>query len=550
MVLDSGRFPRLVTRLRDSAAVCALLAAMLAAGAPATFAQQKIPAPRMTERAKAISRESAPANMIERARQLADTAIAQRGPERLSGLRAALDTLIDIVEQHPASDIAVQLRNGRHVGGLSIVDLSVLIDGLADDAPLSDRQASIIADMRERAARDDPPEQIAEADDSMVTGSVKFAPMEEGYTDYEVPSGPNAEVAPAISAEEAIAACDRLAASPNDAGRTADGIWQTVMDADAAALVCTQAVKAAPTEGRLRFQLGRALYRQNKYESAALQFGQAAANGHVPAQAQLGLMLIAGEGTDRDAAKGFALVEAAAARQDPFSIAMLGELTMRGIATARDESEAKTLFHKAAALGSPIGMQRLGETLSAQNGGAEVDADALDWLNKAVSAGAPTAHYTIGTFHRDGRVVEKNPSTALSHFRLAAMAGDARALYEVGASYLNGRGVQADQREGVSWMRRAAEAGMTDSYYSLAYAHAFGRGADRNPQQAARYMFLSLKANSETARAQMTRNHTQWPPDMREALQQMMTDSGVYKSSVDGNFGPATIRAIAELAHQ
>ena len=154
----------------------------------------------------------------------------------------------------------------------------------------------------------------------------------------------------------------------------------------------------------------------------------------------------------------------------------------------------------------------------------------------------------IGVFNRDGRGVAKDASTALSHFRLAAMAGDARSLYEVGAAYMNGRGVKADEREGVSWMRRAAQAGLTDSYYSLAYAHAFGHGAERNPKEAARYMFLSLKARSETAFGQMTRNPEQWPPDMRRELQQIMADQGLYSSTVDGSFGPATLEAIAGIA--
>lgn len=220
---------------------------------------------------------------------------------------------------------------------------------------------------------------------------------------------------------------------------------------------------------------------------------------------------------------------------------------MRGLGTGKDEKAAEAHFRVAAQKGSPVGMQRLGEALAARMQGPETDARALDWLNKAVAAGAPTAHYLIGVFHRDGRVVPRSMTTALSHFRLAAMAGDARALYEVGAAYLNGRGVKADQREGVSWMRRAAAAGISDSYYSLAYAHAFGKGTDRDPDAAARFMFLSLKARSETALGQMTRNFDQWPPDMRRALQGILKQQGYYSSSLDGYFGPATMEAIINL---
>ncbi|MEZ5879006.1 MAG: tetratricopeptide repeat protein [Tepidamorphaceae bacterium] len=491
-------------------------------------------------------REAIPARMLSQARRLTDSALATTGSARISGLAAALDTLIDIVDQHPNSDIAVQLRGGKRVGGLSIADLSTLLSGLTDADPFTAAQAEALADAQERAARGGAMPQ--DGDLPMVTGSINPVPDGTAILEPEAPSMPVPDDRLTLAPDEAIAACDRLAASPNDATRTADGIWQTVMDTDAAILACDQAVKAAPDNGRLKFQLGRAIYRSGKPADAALLFGQAATLGHLAAQAQLGLMLIAGDGMDRDAARGFALVKSAADRNDPFAIAMLGELTTHGLGTLKDEAAGLELYRRAAERGSPIGMQRLGETLAARMAGPETDAEALDWLNKAVAAGAPTAHHMIGVFNRDGRGVAKDASTALSHFRLAAMAGDARSLYEVGAAYMNGRGVKADEREGVSWMRRAAQAGLTDSYYSLAYAHAFGHGAERNPKEAARYMFLSLKARSETAFGQMTRNPEQWPPDMRRELQQIMADQGLYSSTVDGSFGPATLEAIAGIA--
>ncbi|MCC0013891.1 MAG: sel1 repeat family protein [Rhodobiaceae bacterium] len=520
-----------------------VLAAFLTA-APCTTLHAETAQPKQQQTPE--QREAAPARMLKQARQLTDTALAATGSARISGLSAALDTLIDIVDKHPKSDIAVQLRGGRSIDGLSIAGLSTLLSGLTDGDPLTAAQAEALADARERAARDDTmPE---ESGTPLTTGSINPAPDDVAILEPEAPSMPVPDDHLSLAPDEAVAACDRLAASPNDATRTADGIWQTVMDTDAAVLACTQAVKAAPDNARLKFQLGRAVYRSGKAADAALLFGQAATQGHLSAQAQLGLMLIAGDGMERDAARGYALVKAAADKSDPFAIAMLGELTTHGIGTVKDETAGLELYRKAAELGSPIGMQRLGETLAERQAGPETDADALDWLNKAVAAGAPTAHHMIGVLIRDGRGVRKDAAAAFSHFRMAAMAGDARALYEVGAAYMNGRGVKADQREGVSWMRRAAQAGLSDSYYSLAYAHAFGRGADRNPKEAARYMFLSLKARSETAFGQMTRNPEQWPPDMRRELQQIMKDQGVYSSSVDGSFGPATLQAIAALA--
>lgn len=528
------------------AAVLALALAMSGLSLPA--GAQTVPALPQAKNvirgpAIAADTDAAAARMLEQARQLSQTAYAQSGPARISGLQAALNTLLDIIDRYPETDIAVQLRGGASLAGLSIADLSTLIDGLSAVDPITAAQAEAMADAAERLARGD-----AGSADAMITGAIDRNPVDPDTVVLEAPSTPvRAEAL--LEGEEAIAACDRLAASPNDTTRTSTGVWQTVMDTEAAMAACRAGVAAAPDTARMTFQLGRAVYRNGQPAEAALLFGKAATKGHMTAQAQLGLMLIAGDGTDRDAARGFALVKSAADKADPFAFAMLGELTTHGIGTARDEAEGLRLYEQAAQAGSPIGMQRLGEALATRNGGPRDDADALDWLNKAVANGAPTAHYMIGVFNRDGRVVRKDATQALSHFRLAAMAGDARALYEVGAAYINGIGISADTREGVSWMRRAAQAGVTDSYYTLAYAHAFGRGAERNADEAARYMYLSLRARSETAFHQMTRNADQWPPDMRRALQQAMKDAGVYSSSVDGSFGPATLQAIATLSN-
>ena len=490
--------------------------------------------------------EAAALQIFRSAQDFQAEGLGATGEKRIDALHAALDALLDIVDWYPHTALARRLSAGERIEGLSIADLSTLLDGLEAVDPITAAEAEARADRRERMARDDT---IAGgAADTMTTGAITPTPQPAELLDIEAPSLPARDTGPKMSAEEAIAACDALAASPNDAKRTAGGVWQTVMDTEAAVLACTAAVKAAPDTGRLEFQLGRAVYRSGDAKASALLFGQAATHGHMAAQAQLGLMLIAGEGASRDVERGFALVKGAADAGDPFAVAMLGELTMHGIGAAKDEPQGLQFYRKAAQAGSPIGMQRLAEALADGLGAARDDGAALDWLNKAVGAGAPTAHYMLGVFYRDGRIVKKDATAAFSHFRLAAMAGEARALYEVGAAYMNGTGVPADQREGVSWMRRAAQAGVSDSYYSLAYAHAFGRGTDRNAGEAARFMLLSLKANSRTAFEQMTRNPDQWPPDMRRELQQQMKDAGVYASSVDGSFGPATLQAIMTLA--
>lgn len=137
---DGGPEPgrALAVRAAVCAAVCAAVSCAGAAGGDAR-AQVRAGAPGLDAarpdagedpaRQTAAERESAPAAMLERARELAHTALSSHGSQRVSGIRAALDTLIDIVQLHPRSDIALHLRNGKRIGGMSIVDLSTLLDG-------------------------------------------------------------------------------------------------------------------------------------------------------------------------------------------------------------------------------------------------------------------------------------------------------------------------------------------------------------------------------------------------------------------------------------
>lgn len=120
--------PRSAPRFRAPARAGGNARAQVRAGPPGLDAARP-DAGEDPARQTAAERESAPAAMLERARELAHTALSSHGSQRVSGIRAALDTLIDIVQLHPRSDIALHLRNGKRIGGMSIVDLSTLLDG-------------------------------------------------------------------------------------------------------------------------------------------------------------------------------------------------------------------------------------------------------------------------------------------------------------------------------------------------------------------------------------------------------------------------------------
>ncbi len=516
-------------RLIATALIAVAVAGVGALGSPPASAQ---------EQATAEDERRAANRLVVEARQAYDKALAGEADAQ-DLLRQALDKLNEVIARYPSTDHAVTLIGGGTVAGISIPEITALLDrAQSGDAVAGETGGTEAdADARERAARDDSSEDDAAED----AGATAAAPEPEPEAPPE-PAGP-----PIPQGADAIAACDRHAGSPNDITLEGTGIWQTLIDTERAIAVCMAAVDADSENPRLKFQLGRAMYRAGRHGESVPLFTQASEAGHMVSRAQLGLMHIRGEGVAKDEAKGIALLKDAADAGDPFAIAMLGELRMRGIGLALDQEEALRLFRQAADRGSPVGMQRVGEAYASGRGLEQDSAQALEWLSKAIVAGAPGAHYMLGMLHRDGLGVKKDAAAALSHFRDAARIGHPNALFEVGAAYMNGRGVATDEAEAVRWMQQAADAGMVMSYYTLAYAHAFGRGTERNPQEAARFMFLSLRARSETAKEQMLENASQWPPDMRRALQERLKQAGLYASSIDGSFGPATRQAIQKL---
>jgi peptidoglycan hydrolase-like protein with peptidoglycan-binding domain len=63
-------------------------------------------------------------------------------------------------------------------------------------------------------------------------------------------------------------------------------------------------------------------------------------------------------------------------------------------------------------------------------------------------------------------------------------------------------------------------------------------------------MFRSLRGGDDYAVKEMTTNATAWSRPFRRELQRLMKEAGVYDGAIDGNFDPATKRAIETLVAQ
>lgn len=192
-------------------------------------------------------------------------------------------------------------------------------------------------------------------------------------------------------AQDAVAECDRLAASPLDASRPAGvaGVSFGQIDTTQAQDTCRAALEAS-NEPRLAFQLGRAIHQDGHFDEAASFYEDAAMAGH--ADAMVGLSQVLNEITRHRSAE---LLEQAAAKGSINGIYNLAVF-------ARDQ----------------------------QSDGAQ----ALKLFADAAARGDAEAAYNAAVLYDEGDLVMRNAAFAERYYRQALNAGHASA--KVNLAYL------------------------------------------------------------------------------------------------------------------
>lgn len=88
-----------------------------------------------------------------------------------------------------------------------------------------------------------------------------------------------------------MTACDVLAAHPADPDKVASGVSKSAMDKPRAIEACRAAVALVPDNGRLNYQLARALFYSEHFEEAMPIFEHSAAQGYRQSHLIIGLIV-------------------------------------------------------------------------------------------------------------------------------------------------------------------------------------------------------------------------------------------------------------------
>jgi TPR repeat protein len=326
----------------------------------------------------------------------------------------------------------------------------------------------------------------------------------------------------------------------------------------AAESACRAAIEAAPDIGRLHYQLGRALQGQGRLTEAYAAFETAADLGHVRAYNALAYLHIT-PNIDRavvpialDEAKAHALWERGIAAGDPFSIHSRGKRLLRQGATDTEKQRGFELLSRAVDLGHTYSMNELGVFfLWSDDALAQQPERGLSYLQASAGRGDIYGTANLGYVHRDGGAglpVDKDKARSL--FAEAAQLGHPHAPAEIGRMIMKGDLPGSDAAEALEWYdmglaRGDAWAGSNGAWVAL------NRLSDRIPAHAATARAGKAMALNDADAAAAARDLLAQASDkdIAAGTQHILQALGA-EITVDGQFGPASRRALAQWAQQ
>ncbi len=188
-------------------------------------------------------------------------------------------------------------------------------------------------------------------------------------------------------------------------------------------------------------------------------FSAAAARGQVSALTTIGVMLVNGEGCERDLGKAVDAIRGAAEQGSAVAKTALGEFNVNGTNVPQSNEKAFALFQDAADAGDARGMDWLATCFHQGLGTKVNNAEALRLYTRASELGFARSFANLAVLHLNGDGTKADPFKAVGFLQKGARAGDSRSLFLYANCLENGRGVKSDATLAREIYKKAAEAG-------------------------------------------------------------------------------------------
>nr|WP_314262154.1 peptidoglycan-binding protein [uncultured Devosia sp.] len=155
-----------------------------------------------------------------------------------------------------------------------------------------------------------------------------------------------------------------------------------------------------------------------------LDLRQAAADGDVRAQFEIGAIYTEGRAVTQDYAEAAKWYERAAAQGFVPAQYRLGSLYEAGQGVEKDLEVAKLWYQRAAEAGNRMAMHNLAALYAGGNLGEQEFEAAAEWFEQAAAKGMTDSQFNLGMLYARGLGVEQNFEQSYKWFSLAARNGD------------------------------------------------------------------------------------------------------------------------------
>jgi hypothetical protein len=212
----------------------------------------------------------------------------------------------------------------------------------------------------------------------------------------------------------AIAECDRLAASPLDSGRPKNsaGVELSKIPVVTAGRACDEAIRRSPEVARFPFQAARVAIARADYPAARDLYEKASALGSSLAMYSLGLLYAEGKTVPLDYTEARRWYTKAVALNSAYAMPELAALCENGLGGPKDPAEAFRLYRAAATAGDRVSMTKVGNFYEAGFGVRQDYAEAIRWYKRSADRGDVGAMRQLAKLYESGRGVAKNAAEA------------------------------------------------------------------------------------------------------------------------------------------
>jgi len=216
-------------------------------------------------------------------------------------------------------------------------------------------------------------------------------------------------------------------------------------------------------------------------------------------QYEQGMALLEGEGVEKNEAKAFEILLAAAKAGNVDAQTQVGRMYAIGDGVTKDSAEAVKWFTKSAKQGIAVAQNKLGEMYMRGDGIQKDNSEAIKWFRKAADQNLDIAQNNLGWMLDEGIGIETNDAEAVALYSRAADSGNAVGKYNLALMLRGGEGIPKnehrageilntldifDKIEVFEWYKRIAETGDPSAQSHLAVMYYKGFGCEKDTVKA------------------------------------------------------------------